>query len=315
MEFDTKRLDGVFTALVTPFRKGKVDTAAFEALVERQILAGVTGLVVAGTTGEASTLRQYEIDDLVERTSRMAAGRAMVVAGVGTNDTRMTLEKVRRAEAAGAEGLLVVTPYYNRPSQAGLLCHYRAVAETTGLPIILYSVPGRCGVEIAPQTCAILRERHRNVVAIKEAGGSVGRVTQLRRVVGSDFPVHSGDDALNLPFLATGAVGLTSVVSNVAPEGLVAMVRAWQVGDYAAALAGHEALAELTEMLFVEPNPVPAKAALSLDGYMASELRLPLTEMEPDNFEQLAAALDRYRASFTVPTAKAGAPHEAGASS
>ena len=217
MDFDTNRFDGVFTALVTPFRDGAVDVAAFEALVERQVAAGVAGLVAAGTTGEAATLRQHEIDDLVARTVRIARGRAVVLAGIGTNDTRTTIEKARHAEAAGAEGLLVVTPYYNKPTQAGLAAHYGAVAEATRLPVMLYSVPGRCGIEIAADTCARLAERHANVVAIKEAGGSVERVTRIRRACGKNFPIHSGDDALTLPFLAAGAVGVTSVVSNVAP--------------------------------------------------------------------------------------------------
>jgi 4-hydroxy-tetrahydrodipicolinate synthase len=301
MEFDMRRLEGVFTALVTPFRNGKVDVAAFEALVERQIAAGVAGLVPAGTTGEAATLRQDEIDDIVARTVRLARGRAMVIAGVGTNDTRTTIEKARHAQAAGAEGLLVVTPYYNRPSQAGLLQHYEAVAEATDLPIVLYSVPGRCGVEIAPETCATLRERHGNIAAIKEAGGSVERVTRIRRRCGGDFAIHSGDDALTLAFLAAGAVGVTSVVSNVAPEGTVALLRAWQAGDVIEALALHERLAELTEMLFVEPNPVPAKAALALEGHAAAELRLPLTEMEPANLDRLAAAMHRYRRTEAIP--------------
>lgn len=299
MDFDRSRLDGVFTALVTPFRDGKVDVAAFEALVERQVEAGVAGLVTAGTTGEAATLRQEEIDDLVARTVRIARGRVVVLAGVGTNDTRTTIEKARHAETAGADGLLVVTPYYNKPTQAGLLAHYGAVAETTGLPVMLYSVPGRCGIEIAAETCARLAERHAGIVAIKEAGGSVERVTRIRRACGRDFPIHSGDDALTLPFLAAGAVGVTSVVSNVVPEGMVALVEAWRRGDTTGALARHEELAELTEMLFMEPNPIPAKAALSLAGLASAELRLPLTEMEPGNFRRLAAAVSRYRAGMT----------------
>lgn len=305
MDFDTNRFDGVFTALVTPFRDGAVDVAAFEALVERQVAAGVAGLVAAGTTGEAATLRQHEIDDLVARTVRIARGRSVVLAGVGTNDTRTTIEKARHAEAAGAEGLLVVTPYYNKPTQAGLVAHYGAVAGATGLPVMLYSVPGRCGIEIAADTCARLAERHANVVAIKEAGGSVERVTRIRRACGPNFPIHSGDDALTLPFLAAGAVGVTSVVSNVAPEGMVALVDAWRRGDAAAALARHENLAELTEMLFVEPNPVPAKAALSLAGLASAELRLPLTAMDPGNLERLAAAVSRYRAATSSAPAAA----------
>lgn len=303
MDFDRNRLYGVFTALVTPFRDGTVDVAAFEALVERQVAAGVAGLVTAGTTGEAATLRQDEIDDLVARTVRIARGKVVVLAGVGTNDTHATMEKTRHAEAAGADGLLVVTPYYNKPTQAGLLAHYGAVAGATGLPVMLYSVPGRCGIEIAADTCARLAERNANVVAIKEAGGSVERVTRIRRACGRDFPIHSGDDALTLPFLAAGAMGVTSVVSNVAPQGMVALVDAWRRGDAAAALARHEELAELTEMLFVEPNPVPAKAALSLAGLASAELRLPLTAMDPGNLERLAAAVSRYR----VATASAAA--------
>ena len=305
MDFDRNRLDGVFTALVTPFRDGTVDVAAFEALVERQVAAGVAGLVTAGTTGEAATLRQDEIDDLVARTVRIARGKVMVLAGVGTNDTHATIEKARHAEAAGADGLLVVTPYYNKPTQAGLLAHYGAVAGATGLPVMLYSVPGRCGIEIAADTCARLAERHANVVAIKEAGGSVERVTRIRRACGRDFPIHSGDDALTLPFLAAGAVGVTSVVSNVAPQGMVALVDAWRRGDAAAALARHEELAELTEMLFVEPNPVPAKAALSLAGLASAELRLPLTAMDPGNLERLAAAVSRYRVATSSAAAAA----------
>ncbi len=301
MTFDAGMLDGVFTALVTPFRDGKVDTGAFEALVERQIAAGVAGLVTAGTTGEAATLRQDEIDDLVARTVRIARGRAMVIAGAGTNDTLATVEKVRRADSSGADGLLIVAPYYNKPSQRGLLQHYGAVADATGLPIILYSVPGRCGVEIAVETCAALRDRHDNIVAIKEAGGSVERVTRLRRQCGRDFPIHSGDDALTLAFLAAGAVGVTSVVSNVAPEGMVALVRSWQAGDAAGALALHEQLAELSEVLFVEPNPVPAKAALALEGLANADLRLPLTQMEPANLDRLRAVMHRYRSAGSMP--------------
>lgn len=301
MTFDAARLDGVFTALVTPFRDGKVDTGAFEALVERQIAAGVAGLVTAGTTGEAATLRQDEIDDLVARTVRIVRGRAMVIAGAGTNDTLATIEKVRRAESSGADGLLIVTPYYNKPSQRGLLQHYGALADATGLPIMLYSVPGRCGIEIAVETCAALRDRQDNIVAIKEAGGSVERVTRLRRQCGRDFPIHSGDDALTLAFLAAGAVGVTSVVSNVAPEGMVALVRSWQAGDAAGALALHEQLAELSEVLFVEPNPVPAKAALALEGLANADLRLPLTLMEPANLDRLRAVMHRYRAARGTP--------------
>lgn len=293
--FDLDRFRGVFTALVTPFKDGAVDHESFDALVERQLAAGVAGLVPVGTTGEAATLSDAETDDLIRRTARSAAGRALVVAGAGSNSTVATVDKAGRAEAAGADALLVVTPYYNKPTQAGLLRHYAMVAEATALPIMLYSVPGRCGVEIAAETCALLRERHANIVAIKEAGGSVERVTRIRRLCGSDFVIHSGDDALTIPFLSTGAVGVTSVVSNVAPAEMVAMVRAWHDGDWRSALALHDQISELTEGMFLEPNPGPVKAALAFAGLAGSEMRAPMAEMDPGNLQRLADIIDRFR--------------------
>lgn len=289
------RFRGVFTALITPFRDGAVDFEAFEQLVQRQLDAGVAGLVPVGTTGEAATLSPEEADEIIRRTVTLAAGRAMVIAGAGSNSTADTVARARRAEAAGADGLLVVTPYYNRPTQNGLIEHYRTVCEATSLPVMLYSVPGRCGVEIAPATCAILRDTCANIVAIKEAGGCVSRVTAIRRACGSDFVIHSGDDSLTLPFLASGAVGVTSVVSNVAPKETVAMVAAWQRGDLALALRLHDELSELFEALFVESNPAPTKAALALAGFASPQLRAPLTELEPDNLDYLSGVLSRFQ--------------------
>lgn len=291
----TDRFRGVFTALVTPFRDGAIDLEAFDRLVERQLEAGVAGLVPVGTTGEAATLTAEEADVLIRRTVEMAKGRAMIIAGAGSNNTCDTIHRVRRAEAAGADGLLIVTPYYNKPTQKGLIEHYRWVCNSTGLPVMLYSVPGRCGVEIAPETCAILRETCPNVVAIKEAGGSVARVTAIRRACGADFPIHSGDDALTLPFLAAGAVGVTSVVSNIAPKETVAMVRAWQRGDSDLALRLHDELSELAEALFVESNPAPVKAALAMAGLASPQLRAPLTELEPDNLDYLSGVISRFQ--------------------
>jgi 4-hydroxy-tetrahydrodipicolinate synthase len=291
---------GVFTALITPFRDGKVDYECFEALVERQLAAGVAGLVPVGTTGEAATLDEAEADELIRRTVRLARGRAMVVAGAGTNDTAHTIDKVRRAERAGADAVLVVTPYYNRPTQAGLLRHYGLVAEATALPVMLYSVPARCSVEIAPETCAKLRDRHANIAALKEAGGSTARVTAIRSRCGADFPIHSGDDALTLPFLALGAVGVTSVASNLVPEEMVRMVACWRDGDTAGALALHDGLSELLAVLFVESNPGPIKAALALEGLAADELRPPLARMESANLEWLRNTLEARRERMPV---------------
>lgn len=290
----TKRFNGVFTALVTPFRNGAVDFEAFEALVERQLAAGVVGLVPVGTTGEAATLDDDEAQALIRRTVELSAGRALVVAGAGANDTRKALEKAQKAEKAGADALLVVTPYYNKPTQAGLIAHYSAVAEATTLPIMLYSVPGRCGVEIAPETCAALMDRHANIVAIKEAGGNPSRVTQLRRSCGEKLIIHCGDDALTLPFLSLGACGLTSVVSNVAPGGMVKMVEAWNLGDLTLALALNDAIAELTEGMFIESSPGPVKAALALSNLAGPEMRLPMVAVSDANRARLAGILSRY---------------------
>ena len=291
------RFKGVFTALVTPFRDGAVDLEANDALVERQLEAGVAGLVPVGTTGEAATLSDEEAEELIARTVRLAAGRALILAGAGANDTRKAVEKAVRAERAGADALLVVTPYYNKPSQGGLIAHYTAVAEATSLPIVLYSVPGRCGVEIAPETCAVLMERCGNIVAIKEAGGDAGRVTRLRAACGDRLIIHSGDDGLTLPFLSLGAVGVTSVVSNVAPREMVEMVKAWHAGDVARALKLHEMIAELTDSMFIESNPGPVKAALALANLAGPEMRLPMTPVSGQTRERLAGILARFSAA------------------
>lgn len=288
------RFKGVFTALITPFRDGAVDFEAYDALVERQLEAGVAGLVPVGTTGEAATLSDEEAEALIARTVKLTAGRALILAGAGANDTLKAVEKAKRAEAAGADALLVVTPYYNKPTQAGLFAHYAAVAEATALPIVLYSVPGRCGVEIAPETCAALMERCGNIVAIKEAGGDAARVTKLRAACGDRLLIHSGDDALTLPFLSLGALGVTSVVSNVAPREMVEMVRAWHAGDVTRALKLHEMIAELTESMFIESNPGPVKAALALSNLSGPEMRLPMVPVSDPTREKLAGILSRF---------------------
>lgn len=288
------RFKGVFTALITPFKDGTVDFPAYDALVARQLEAGVAGLVPVGTTGEAATLSEEEAEALIARTVKLAEGRALILAGAGANDTHKAIEKAKRAETAGADALLVVTPYYNKPSQAGLVAHYAAVAESTSLPIVLYSVPGRCGVEIAPETCAALMERCGNIVAIKEAGGDAARVTKLRAACGDRLIVHSGDDALTLPFLSLGAVGVTSVVSNVAPREMVAMVNAWHAGDIAGALKLHEMIAELTDSMFIESNPGPVKAALALSNLAGPEMRLPMVPVSDQTRQRLTGILTRF---------------------
>lgn len=276
-----RRLTGVFTALVTPLRGDAVDEVALARHIETQLEAGVAGLVPVGTTGEAATLTDAEAEQVIRTTVRLAAGKAFILAGAGSNSTRIAVDKAKRAADCGVDGLLVVTPYYNKPSAAGIEDHFAAVAEAVSLPVMLYSVPGRTGVAISPESAARLAATHANVVAIKEAGGSVERITALRRAVGDDFVIHSGDDALTLAFLAMGADGVTSVASNVAPRELVAMLAAWQAGDAPQALRMHRKLAALFDALFVESNPVPTKALLSQLGRMSDEVRAPLAPLQP----------------------------------
>lgn len=291
-----QRLAGVFTALVTPFRDGAVDLPAFDRLVERQIAAGVAGLVPVGTTGEAATLTEDEAERLIRRTVEIAAGRAFVLAGAGTNATAKTIAAVARAEAAGADGCLLVTPYYNRPAQDGLVAHYAAIAAATRLPMMLYSVPGRTGVELQPETVGHLARRFPNIVAIKEAGGRSERVTALRAACPEGFAIHSGDDLLTLPFVALGAVGVTSVLANLAPDETVALVAAAREGNGGLALALHEGLAPLVGALFAETNPVPIKAALARRHLMTADVRLPLVRLGAEAEARLDAALDAFAA-------------------
>ena len=289
-----RRLTGVFTALVTPFRGGAVDVPALEQLIEAQIAAGIAGLVPVGTAGEAATLSDDEAEAVIRTTVQAAAGRAFVMAGAGSNATRLAIAKAERAKAAGAEGLLLVTPYYNKPSQDGLFDHFSAIADSVELPIMLYSVPGRAGVEIAPATAARLAAAHPNIVGIKEAGGRVERVTELRLALGPDFIIHSGDDGLTLPFLAMGADGVTSVASNLLPAEVVALCRAWFAGDPREARRIHESLFDLVGHLFIESNPVPVKTALARTGRIGPELRAPLAALRPENRKALEASLQAF---------------------
>jgi 4-hydroxy-tetrahydrodipicolinate synthase len=286
-----QRLKGVFTALVTPFASGEIDLAAFERHIEAQLAAGIAGLVPVGTTGEAATLTDAETAAVIRTTVKTAQGRAFVLAGAGSNATRIAIDKARQAADAGVDGLLVVTPYYNKPSIAGLEDHFAAIADAVDLPIMLYSVPGRTGIAIAAESAGRLAADHPNIVGIKEAGGNVERVTELRRAAGEDFVIHSGDDALTLAFLAMGADGVTSVASNAAPAEMVQLVAAWQAGDHAEALRLHRQLSPLFELLFIESNPAPVKAMLELLGRMPGDLRAPLAPVQPHNLDQIRAHL------------------------
>jgi 4-hydroxy-tetrahydrodipicolinate synthase len=291
---DPTRFNGVFTALVTPFTEtGDIDWNAFDRLIDRQLEAGIAGLVPVGTTGEAATLDDDEALSVIAHTVKRAGNSAYVLAGTGSNVTKKTIAATKRATDAGAHGVLLITPYYNKPTQEGLVAHFSAVAEATPLDVMLYSVPGRTGVAIAPETAATLAQAHRNIVAIKEAGGDPARVTALRAACGPDFVVHCGDDGLALPFFSLGASGLTSVLSNFKPAEVVALYRAWAEGRREEALALHERLAPLASAMFVESSPSPVKRALALAGAMSDHVRLPLVPLSPAGEVHLRTAMSQ----------------------
>ncbi|MDP1911753.1 4-hydroxy-tetrahydrodipicolinate synthase [Brevundimonas sp.] len=267
---------GVITALITPLRDGKVDEAAFTQLLERQIAAGIHGVVPMGTTGESASLHLDEHKRVVELCVQVAAGRVRVIAGAGSSATDKSIELARHAKTVGADGALIVTPYYNRPSQAGLALHFEAIAEAVQLPVLLYNVPGRTGVDMANETVARLAG-HPNIVGIKDATGDLARVSWMRANIGGQFDLISGDDPSYLGYHAHGGVGVISVTSNVAPEAMVALHEAAAVGDYAVARDWQDRLIGLHKALFLDNSPAPAKYALSRMQLCGEEVRLPLS--------------------------------------
>ena len=287
-----KPFTGVITALVTPFRNGHVAFDELRALVEKQIAGGVHGLVPVGTTGESPTLDHGEHLDVIRAVVEAARGRVPVIAGTGSNCTSEAVSLTKRAHEAGADGFLQVAPYYNKPTQEGLFRHFSAVAEVTDKPVVLYSIPGRCVIDIAVPTVERLRKAYAHVNHIKEAGGSCDRVDQLRQALGADMTVLSGDDSLTVPFLSIGAKGVISVASNLLPAEMAAMVNAALAGDFAQALKVHHRLYPVFKALFIEPNPVPVKAAMVHAKIISSpEVRAPLCELTPASRQTLLAAL------------------------
>jgi 4-hydroxy-tetrahydrodipicolinate synthase len=282
---------GTYTAIVTPFKNGEIDDSALAKLIQRQVKAGVDGIVPVGTTGESPTVSYEEHIRLVELTVRHTGGRVKVLAGTGGNSTSEAIYLTQEAEKVGADGSLQVAPYYNKPTQQGLYLHFREVARNTSLPIVLYSIPGRCGVEIAVETVKRLAADCRNIVGIKEAGGSADRVSQLRAALGAKFEILSGDDSLTVPFMSVGAQGVISVASNVIPVEVSRMVKAFSAGKPREAARLHHKWYPLFKELFIETNPVPVKAALAMMGLIQEEYRLPLVEMSSKNREVLRATL------------------------
>ena len=285
------KFTGTYTAIVTPFKHGKIDEAALERLIKFQIKGGVDGIVPVGTTGESPTLDYDEHIRVVALAVKFAAGKIKVLAGTGSNSTKEAIDLTQRAEKAGADGSLQVAPYYNKPTQQGLFQHFHAIARATKLPIVLYSVPGRCGVEIGVETVNQLVHDSVNIVGIKEAGGNVDRVSQLRAALGSDFTILSGDDALTLAFLAAGAHGVVSVASNFIPYEISHLVRAYRGGKPAIALKLHDKYHRLFKDLFAETNPLGVKAALAMMNMMEEEFRLPLVPMTGKNRDTLRKTL------------------------
>lgn len=289
------RFSGSYTALITPFRDGKIDAPAFQALIERQIAGNITGIVPVGTTGESPTLDTDEHIEVIRLAVEFAAGRCEVIAGTGANATHEAIELTQAAEKLGVTGTLQVCPYYNKPSQEGLYQHFKKIAGETSLPVMLYSVPGRSGIEIGVETTARLAADCPNIVSLKEAGGSVERINQLVAALPADFSILSGDDPLTLPFMVCGAVGLVSVAGNIIPDQMSRLVQFCLDGDFNGAAALHKQIYPLLKFLMsVDVNPVPIKIAASILGHCTEELRLPLVPLTDANKTALTTVLRDY---------------------
>ncbi|TSA08675.1 MAG: 4-hydroxy-tetrahydrodipicolinate synthase [Deltaproteobacteria bacterium] len=284
---------GAMVAIVTPFKKGKVDEKGLKKLIEFQIKNGTNAIIPCGTTGEAATLSHEEHMCVVEITVQTAAGRVPVVAGTGSNSTSESILLTKHAQKAGADAALLITPYYNKPTQEGLYQHFKAVAEEVDIPIVLYNVPGRTSVNMLPETVARLAEI-KNIIGIKEATGSLQQISEVIRLSNKKFSLVSGDDFTVLPTLAVGGKGVISVVSNVAPKDMADLCNAFEARDRQKAQDLHYKLLPLCQAMFYETNPIPAKTALGLMGMISPELRLPLSPMSPKNVERLKAVLRDY---------------------
>lgn len=282
--------EGVATALVTPFNQGTIDLSVMNRLLDLQLAAGVDAVVVCGTTGEASTLTDNEKLALIAHTVKYCAGRCRVIAGTGTNDTAHTIQLSRVAASVGVDAVLLVTPYYNKCTQAGLIAHYTAAADALPCPVILYNVPSRTGVELEVETCRILSQ-HPNIGGLKEASGSLARAQRILDRCADDLPLWSGNDELTVPLLSVGARGVISVLSNVRPKLTVQMVRACQAGDFVQGGALQVGLMRLIDALFCEVNPIPVKQALALEGLAVGLPRLPLTPLSAAHVPALEQAL------------------------
>ena len=284
---------GAIVAIVTPFKNGKVDEEALRGLIEMQIKNGTDGIVPCGTTGESATLSHEEHDLVIEITIDAVKKRVPVIAGTGSNSTEEALRLTRHAYEAGADGVLMVSPYYNRPTQEGMYLHFKTIADNVPVPIVLYNVPSRTGANLLPETVLRL-SRIPNIVGIKEASGSMKQIMDVIQLCDKDFQILSGDDFIVLPLLALGGSGVISVVSNVVPADMAGMIDSFQEGDLKKASELHYKMMPLMDSLFLETNPIPVKAALYMMGKIEYELRLPLCQMSDGNYEKLRKVMLNY---------------------
>ena len=289
---DTRmQLSGALTALVTPFKNGRVDEERFREFIEWQIREGINGLVPCGTTGESATLSHAEHEEVIRICIDQAKGRVPVIAGAGSNNTREAIGLADFAKRAGADGILMITPYYNKPSQAGIIAHFKAIAAEVSIPTIVYNVPSRTGLNVAPATMARLYKEIPEVIGVKEATGDLSQISDVLEQCGEGFILLSGDDFTIAPTMSIGGKGVISVISNIEPKKTAAMCAAFNAGNMAEGAKLHFELMPLSRACFVETNPVPVKTGLALMGRMDLELRLPLVEMLPENLQKLHTAL------------------------
>ena len=286
---------GAGVALITPFHEdGRVNYEKLTEILEEQIAEGTDAIVAVGTTGEAATLTEDEHIEVIAHTVKVVNHRIPVIAGTGSNCTATAIDLSQRAEKAGADGLLLVTPYYNKATQKGLYAHYKSIADAVSIPCILYNVPGRTGMKIEPKTMADLYYNVKNIVGVKEATGDVGATSDLMRLVDEDFLLYSGEDGIIVPLLSIGGSGVISVLSNVAPKQTAEICKKWFAGDVKGAWEEQKRALPLIHSLFMEVNPIPVKAGMNLQGKAVGGLRLPLTEMEEAHQEVLKEEMRRY---------------------
>jgi 4-hydroxy-tetrahydrodipicolinate synthase len=287
-------IHGSIVAIVTPFKNGKIDEKSLQDLIEFQIENGTHGIVPCGTTGESPTLSHEEHEYVVELTVKAVKKKVPVVAGTGSNSTQEAIRLTKFAEKVGADGALIVVPYYNKPTQEGLYLHFKQIASEVKIPIILYNIPGRSGVNINPETIARLARDCKNIIGVKEASGSLQQASKILYLCGMDFVLLSGEDVINFPLLAIGGKGFITVTANIAPRDVAELYNSFTRGESNRARELHYKLFPLNEAMFLETNPIPVKVALSIMGKVRDEFRLPLCSISPGNLQKLKAAIKEY---------------------